>query len=155
MAVLLGRSGSADGPVRPDSPAARQPSIVRRVARPQIRRGGALARRVAPEGAARRLLHAAHDGAGHRHGRALYRSYAAWGLAGTIPGLVLAHTVAALPFVVINVSAVLNRMDWRLEQAARSLGAGAIQAFRRITLPIVRPGRDRSARRNCFLRLQT
>lgn len=73
-------------------------------------------------------------------GVALYRSYAAWGMAGTIPGLVLAHTVVALPFVVINVSAVLNRMDWRLEQAARSLGASAIQAFRRVTFPIVRPG---------------
>jgi putative spermidine/putrescine transport system permease protein len=73
-------------------------------------------------------------------GVALYRSYAAWGLAGTIPGMVLAHTVVALPFVVINVSAVLNRMDWRLEQAARSLGANAFQAFLRVTLPIVKPG---------------
>jgi putative spermidine/putrescine transport system permease protein len=73
-------------------------------------------------------------------GVALYRSYAVWGLAGTIPGLVLAHTIVALPFVVINVSAVLNRMDWRMEQAALSLGASHLQAFLRVTLPIIKPG---------------
>lgn len=71
---------------------------------------------------------------------ALYRVFAAWGIAGTIPGLVAAHVVMALPFVLVNVSAVLNRMDWTVLRAARSLGAPPLYAFRRITLPMIRPG---------------
>ena len=62
------------------------------------------------------------------------------GLVGTIPGLVLAHTVLALPFVVINVAAVLQNFDRRTEQAARSLGASPFTAFRRVTLPAILPG---------------
>jgi putative spermidine/putrescine transport system permease protein len=54
--------------------------------------------------------------------------------------MVLAHTVLALPFVIINVAAVLQRMDWRVEQAARSLGASALRAFFLVTLPLIRPG---------------
>src|SRR5262249_10253460 len=62
------------------------------------------------------------------------------GLVGTVPGMVLAHTVLALPFVIINVAAMLQRMDWRVEQAARSLGASALRAFFLVTLPLIRPG---------------
>ena len=71
---------------------------------------------------------------------ALYGLLAQLGLVGTIPGLVLAHTVLALPFVVINVAAVLQKFDRRTEQAARSLGASPFTAFRRVTLPAILPG---------------
>jgi ABC-type spermidine/putrescine transport system permease subunit II len=71
---------------------------------------------------------------------ALYGLLAKLGLVGTIPGLVLAHTVLALPFVVINVAAVLQKFDRRTEQAARSLGASPFTAFRRVTLPAILPG---------------
>jgi ABC-type spermidine/putrescine transport system permease subunit II len=71
---------------------------------------------------------------------ALYGLLARLGLVGTIPGLVLAHTVLALPFVVINVAAVLQKLDGRIEQAARSLGASPFTAFRRVTLPNLMPG---------------
>jgi putative spermidine/putrescine transport system permease protein len=71
---------------------------------------------------------------------AVYGLYARLRLTGTIPGMVLAHTVLALPFVVVNVSAVLQGMDWRIEQAARSLGASPVRAFWLVTLPLVRPG---------------
>lgn len=70
----------------------------------------------------------------------LYGFFAPLGLVGTIPGLVLAHTVLALPFTVINAAAVMQRMDWRVEQAARSLGASATKAFFLVTLPLLRPG---------------
>jgi len=70
----------------------------------------------------------------------LYGLLAKLGLVGTIPGLVLAHTVLALPFVVINVAAVLQKLDGRIEQAARSLGASPLTAFRRVTLPALLPG---------------
>ncbi len=71
---------------------------------------------------------------------AVYGLYARLGLTGTIPGLVLAHTVLALPFVIVNVAAVLQGMDWRIEQAARSLGASPLRAFWTVTLPLIRPG---------------
>ena len=70
----------------------------------------------------------------------MYGVFARLGLVGTLPGMVLAHTALALPFVVINVAAVLQRMDWRVEQAARSLGASAPRAFFLVTLPLIRPG---------------
>jgi putative spermidine/putrescine transport system permease protein len=70
----------------------------------------------------------------------MYGVFAGLKLVGTLPGMVLAHTVLALPFVVINVAAVLQRMDWRVEQAARSLGASALSAFFLVTLPLIRPG---------------
>lgn len=71
---------------------------------------------------------------------AIYGVFAKLGLVGTVAGLILAHAVLGLPFVVINVSAVLQKVDWRIEQAARSLGASPTQAFWRAVLPAIRPG---------------
>jgi putative spermidine/putrescine transport system permease protein len=71
---------------------------------------------------------------------AVYGLYATLRLTGTILGVVLAHAVLALPFVIVNVSAVLQGMDWRVEQAARSLGATPSRAFWLVTLPLIRPG---------------
>lgn len=71
---------------------------------------------------------------------AVYGLYAMLRLTGTVAGMVLAHTVLALPFVIVNVSAVLQGMDWRIEQAARSLGASPLRAFWLVTLPLIRPG---------------
>lgn len=62
------------------------------------------------------------------------------GLNGTLTGIVLAHTVHALPYVVIVVSARLQGMDRRLPAAAASLGAPPWSAFRRVTLPLALPG---------------
>jgi putative spermidine/putrescine transport system permease protein len=70
----------------------------------------------------------------------LYSVYARWRLIGTAAGLVLAHTVLALPFVVLNVTAVLYKLDRSLERAARSLGAGPLRTFRQVMLPLLWPG---------------
>jgi putative spermidine/putrescine transport system permease protein len=59
---------------------------------------------------------------------------------GTIHGLVIAHTVLALPFVVIAVSNSVRSLDIELERAASSLGAKPLYTFRRITLPLILPG---------------
>jgi spermidine/putrescine transport system permease protein len=40
-----------------------------------------------------------------------------------------------LPFMVLPLYAALERMDWRLVEAARDLGAGRWQTFRRVVLP--------------------
>ncbi|MGO4837334.1 ABC transporter permease, partial [Rhizobiaceae sp. 2RAB30] len=71
---------------------------------------------------------------------ALYTPFSRLGLIASIPGLVLAHTILALPFVVINVSAILQKLDRRVVNAARSLGASPTTAFWRVTLPILAPG---------------
>jgi putative spermidine/putrescine transport system permease protein len=71
---------------------------------------------------------------------ALYSPFARLGLISTVPGLILAHTILALPFVVINVSAIAQKMDWRMVNAARGLGASPGFAFRAVTLPMLAPG---------------
>jgi putative spermidine/putrescine transport system permease protein len=53
-------------------------------------------------------------------------------------GIVAAHTLLALPFVVLNMQAAFATYDFRQEQAAMSLGAPRLSAFFRVTLPQVR-----------------
>jgi putative spermidine/putrescine transport system permease protein len=71
---------------------------------------------------------------------AIYGLYAQLKLVGTLSGLVLAHTVLALPFVVVIVSATLHGIDETLELAAQNLGANRWHTFRLVTLPLIRPG---------------
>ncbi|MGE3619161.1 MAG: sulfate ABC transporter permease [Acidimicrobiia bacterium] len=54
------------------------------------------------------------------------------------PGMVMATSFVALPLVVREVVPVLQEVGTDQEQAARSLGASALQTFRRITLPTIR-----------------
>ncbi|MEO8751261.1 MAG: ABC transporter permease [Casimicrobiaceae bacterium] len=70
----------------------------------------------------------------------LYRFYAELRLLGTTSGVVAAHAVTGIPYVVITVSAALANMDRRLEQAARSLGANQRQIIWRVILPNIVPG---------------
>lgn len=53
--------------------------------------------------------------------------------------LVLAQTTAFLPFTTLLVGAALIRLDRRLEEAARDLGAGPLATFRMVTLPLLAP----------------
>ncbi len=62
------------------------------------------------------------------------------GLAGTIPGVILAHLVPVLPYMTLVLAAVFSRFDPAFEQQARSLGAAPWQAFRTVTLPAILPG---------------
>ena len=61
-------------------------------------------------------------------------------LTGSLPGLVLAHTALAVPFVIISVGTALRTMDRNLELAAASLGADPWRTFWRVTFPIILPG---------------
>jgi putative spermidine/putrescine transport system permease protein len=62
------------------------------------------------------------------------------GLVGTYPGLILAHAVLSVPFVVITVMATLDGFDTNLTRAAAGLGAPPLTAFRRVMLPLIFPG---------------
>ncbi len=70
----------------------------------------------------------------------IYAVYLDIRLVGTWTGYILAHTLLALPFVVIAVGANLAVFDERLETAAASLGASRLTTFFTITLPLILPG---------------
>ena len=61
-------------------------------------------------------------------------------LVGSQTGLILIHTVLALPIVFIIVSNTLKGFDVSLEKAAMILGANKIKTFFRVTLPLIRTG---------------
>jgi putative spermidine/putrescine transport system permease protein len=71
---------------------------------------------------------------------ALYSVARAAGLVSTMTALVIAHTMLALPFVVLNVGVSLAGLDRRLPMAAAGLGAHALHVFRTVTLPLIMPG---------------
>ncbi len=72
-------------------------------------------------------------------GLAMYFAAAVVGLNGTFAGLVLAHTVLALPYVIVTVLAALQGFDRSLLRAAASLGASPGLALWRIAVPLVAP----------------
>jgi ABC-type spermidine/putrescine transport system permease subunit I len=70
----------------------------------------------------------------------IFYFFAKIGLVGSSLGLVLAHTVVAVPYVVITMMAVLRNYDTRLDLAAQSMGAGPFTTLRRVTFPILSAG---------------
>lgn len=74
------------------------------------------------------------------HALAFYRFWADLKLLDSYFGVILAHTMIGIPYVVITVSASLSNFNPMLEQAARNLGASLWQAVRYVIAPIVMPG---------------
>jgi ABC-type spermidine/putrescine transport system permease subunit II len=70
---------------------------------------------------------------------ALYALFARLGLIGRPAGLLLAHTVLAVPVVIVIVGAAFRRADAGIELAARACGASFLRAFWSVSLPSVRP----------------
>ncbi|MBL1118183.1 ABC transporter permease [Streptomyces sp. 110] len=70
----------------------------------------------------------------------VYALFLQYNLLGTGLGFVTAHTVLALPFVIIPVTASLRGFDRRLEDAALICGANRWGAIRQVTLPLIAPG---------------
>ena len=75
-------------------------------------------------------------------GFSLFALYISWhrSLYGSISGLVLAHLLLVLPFVVSIFVATMGSIDPVFEEAARDLGAGRIRTFLKVTLPQMRIG---------------
>ena len=61
-------------------------------------------------------------------------------LAFTSTGAALATAVMSFPLVVRSIRISLDALDPGLEEAARTLGAGAVDRFFTITLPLITPG---------------
>src|SRR5690606_410934 len=62
------------------------------------------------------------------------------GLIRTTLGLVLAHSVIVVPYVVRIVGSTLLGIQSSLEEASAVLGAGQVRTFLKITLPLLTPG---------------
>jgi putative spermidine/putrescine transport system permease protein len=69
-----------------------------------------------------------------------YVAFLQLGLVGTLPGFLAAHTVLALPYVVVTVGSTLASYDGNLERAAWISGATKPRAFLTITVPVLLPG---------------
>ena len=66
--------------------------------------------------------------------------FASMGLIGSLAGVILAHTVIAVPIVFVTITATLKGFDHNLVRAASSLGAAPTRAFLSIVLPLLAPG---------------
>ena len=55
-------------------------------------------------------------------------------------GVIIAHAVTGIPYVVVTVATSLSGFDPRLELAARSLGASIGETIRRVVVPNILPG---------------
>jgi putative spermidine/putrescine transport system permease protein len=73
-------------------------------------------------------------------GLALFQLYLLSGIGRPVWGLVMGHTVVAVPYVLRTTLAVLHNFDRRIEEAAAVLGAGPARVFWEVTLPLIRPG---------------
>ena len=58
----------------------------------------------------------------------------------TYPAVVVGMLYALLPFMILSVYSSAEKMDWRLVEAARDLGASRFRAFTSVTLPLTMPG---------------
>lgn len=73
-------------------------------------------------------------------GLVFFATRGAFWLYQTLALLVLAYVIRFLPQALSAVRASLERIDPRLEDAARGLGAGPLSVVRRVTLPLAAPG---------------
>lgn len=62
------------------------------------------------------------------------------GVWGSVFSLALAHSLWAMPLVLMVMRSALRSVDRRLEDAAAGMGAGPLAVFWRVTLPLIWPG---------------
>jgi len=73
-------------------------------------------------------------------GLALFQVFMLADIGRPLWGLVVGHTLVAVPYVLRTTLAVLHDFDRRIEEAAAVLGAPPARVFREVTLPLIRPG---------------
>jgi ABC-type spermidine/putrescine transport system permease subunit I len=70
----------------------------------------------------------------------MFYLFARLGLVATDLGLIIGHTVLAIPFTMVTVAAILKTYDLRLDQAAATLGANRVRTLAFVTIPLVKGG---------------
>ena len=70
----------------------------------------------------------------------MYFFYSKIGIVGTYWGVVLAHAVLGIPFVIITVTATLVGFDRSLTRAAANMGADPVTTFFKVQMPLILPG---------------
>jgi spermidine/putrescine transport system permease protein len=73
-------------------------------------------------------------------GAALLSLFLTLGIARGYGTIVICHVMFCISFVAVTVRARMAGFDRSLEEAARDLGAGALETFRLVTLPLLMPG---------------
>ena len=68
----------------------------------------------------------------------LFYFFVQFKMVNSITGLVLGHSLVAMPLVLIIVLSALRNYDMNQEKVARSLGASRLRAFFEITLPQIK-----------------
>src|SRR3546814_5750971 len=57
----------------------------------------------------------------------------------TETAIVIGMVQVLLPFMALSILGVISRIDWRLEEAARTMGCSFLQAVRTVVLPLALP----------------
>lgn len=83
-------------------------------------------------------------------GLAILIVFAKLSLLASFRGLLLAHLVITLPYALRVLATALGNLPPAVEEAAATLGASRFTVFRRVTLPLLRPGMVAAAAL-CFL----
>ncbi|MFM1990784.1 MAG: hypothetical protein RJA99_3741 [Pseudomonadota bacterium] len=73
-------------------------------------------------------------------GFAALMAFSLAGLSVSTTTLVIGHTAVCVPYVIRTTTAALAQLDASLLESSASLGASRWYSFRRITLPLIRPG---------------
>lgn len=71
---------------------------------------------------------------------AMFFFFSKVGLSQTYPGIILAHAILGIPFVVITVTATLVGFDRSLIRAGANLGAAPHTVFFKVIMPLIMPG---------------
>ena len=61
-------------------------------------------------------------------------------LAGTLPGVIIANMIPALPFVILVMTPFIEQIDTNIESASRVFGASTRQMFIYVLVPLLAPG---------------
>ena len=70
---------------------------------------------------------------------AIYIFFAKTRILGSFAGLIIAHTILAVPYVVLLMSVAIQSFDIRIEQVALTLGASKTQMLTRVLVPNLVP----------------
>lgn len=73
-------------------------------------------------------------------GVALLQFFTFVGIATSFAGLLVAHVVSVMPYVIRTVTAALQNLDPRIEEAAADLGANRLEVMALVVAPVVKGG---------------